>query len=298
MSWDKATDWVQAIGSVIAIIIAIWTVRQQANRERDNRVIDDAAFASYVDHFLTNEIEVKVDAITEPENIFMTGRSVAEISKAALARYETEIIDRVEKLADLPLTDWPDVQFANSFNNAYLRMKADLKRLEANQQATAEQADQDRLRRKRDEERRVQRLAEQDEELVDQIDELEGDIDDGRAVMLAPRGQRRRLFERKMWAQADDDDDFESIDDLRAREAAEDKSWDELWSKQEQSYALEVLQESLFDKLKDISRHWREDDEELRQCIDRYIERAERYKLPTTYEGRANRPRRLAPIFR
>lgn len=298
MSWNQAADWVQAVGSLAAIIIAIWTVRQQANRERDNRVIDDAAFASYVNHFLTEEIERKVEEITEPENIFETGRSVAEISSTALSRYEGEVTNRVEKLADLPLTDWPDVQFANSFNNAYLRMKADLERLKANQKLAAGAADRARIERKREEQNRVRRLASEDEELVEQIDEIEGDVDDGRAVMLPPKGQRRRLFERDLWAQARDDEEFEPLDAIRAREAEEERSWGELWTKQEQSYALEALQESLFDKLRDISGHWREQDEELRQCIDRYIERAQRYRLPTTYEGRANRPKRLAPIFR
>ena len=298
MSWEHAADWIQAIGSVAAIIIAVWTVRQQANRERDNRVIDDAAFASYIRKYLSNDIETKIHDIADPEQLFRTGADIREVSDRAVERYETEVVKRLNKLAELPLTEWPDIQLANAFNDAYLRMQADLAKLKENQGIAAREADEklQQLEQARRDAARASAL--EDERLEEMADEYEGSIDDDQVIALPTRGQRHRTLERKLWAQSDGEDGWESYENIRARDAAEAASWDSAWSRQAREFAMEELKANLFEPLKQITASWQERDADLRTATDRYIDRARRYGLPTTYDGRANRPRRLAPIFR
>ncbi len=298
MTWDNLADWIQAIGSVAAIIIAIWTVRQQANRERDNRVIDDAAFASYIKKFLSSDIEEKIENIADPDRLFRTGANIAQISDHAVERYETDVVQRLEKLVELPLTDWPDIELANSFNNAYLRMGSDLEALKVQQQKAAREADEELQRRKEAKRRAIAAKIEEDERLEEEADEYEGSIDDGLVVALPPRGQRHRRLERKLYWQADEDSGWEPYETLQQRDADEMAGWDAAWAQQDRQFAIDALKENLFEPLKDISNSWRDKDADLLKAIDRYIDRAERYHLPTTYDGRAERPKRLAPILR
>lgn len=180
-----APAWVQAIGSILAIVLAIWIMKEQRRQQLNDEVVRDAAFAEYIERFLDEvgntfrSIDGTIDAVGSKDGI-------AAASASALQLYKRHVIDCLKKLADMDLTSWPDIEFANAFHDTYLDMNAQFNTLEATA-AELMQADV------RERQQRIERAAQARAEAVTSFarwqaeeEEALGDVDDDEVVVRNP----------------------------------------------------------------------------------------------------------------
>lgn len=121
--------WVQAVGSVVAIVAAMWIARSEAQRERAaatgeiqrERAKSARDAAELVETIAHHWEEAMSDLSYMAQN---TGDIVDNVGKLTvveqvlredLDRLRTRICPRITKLSDLPLTAWPDVGMGLDF---------------------------------------------------------------------------------------------------------------------------------------------------------------------------------------
>ncbi len=298
MNSAALASWAQALFSAIAVMIAIWTVVQQVNRERDNRIVDDASFANYINDYL-----LRIDGIiTEIVNDVDVGDRRArlrELTASILAKFKERVMDRLQKLVDLPLTDWPDIQFANAFYDTWLQLSRHLGQLEVAANDAAKQHDDDEAER----EEHAMFLARQAESdrLQDDVagEEYLGSIDDGLSIALPPRGRRLR-FAAEQLRENEGDDVAEQFAEMASAKRV--REWEANERSQliehERRERLQLLRNIIIDPLREVTQNWSETGSDLGHAIERYVDRANRFGLAATYEERARRSRRKVGIFR
>lgn len=137
--------WVQAIGSIIAILAAIGVAWWETHRQRierdaekdDNQrreVGERARFLNMASRQLDLALDV-ADGIAAEEQRFShnaketPGLSWESWAKVRAERFKTGVVDRLSPLFALPLTAWPDVEAGILFGEGVRRMLEEAKEL-------------------------------------------------------------------------------------------------------------------------------------------------------------------------
>lgn len=121
--------WVQAVGSVVAIVAAVWIARLEAQRERAaaaegtqrERAASARDAAELVETIAHHWEEAMSDLSYIAQNtgdiVDNVGNLtvVEQVLREDLDKLRTRICPRITKLSDLPLTAWPDVGMGLDF---------------------------------------------------------------------------------------------------------------------------------------------------------------------------------------
>jgi len=270
--------WVQAVGSVAAILLAIWTTTAAERQRQNERIVDDACFATYISDFLTTSTSTVVKLADRIDNKKFKNRA-SEIPAAyrlALRQYDNLIIKRAQKLIDLPLTDWPDIELANAFYDTFLVMGKHFQEIVSNNIS----AQSDALLR---EEERIQKIASRlrrshthREQLIEEL----GDSEDDEIIDVSDLANTLRAVGSNRG-----DEDFSEhflqdeayFDDIEDREDADSERYAKM---------VELI-EKLKKPLVDLPNYWRYKGSPLTDAISRYQNRALERGLPASYEERA-----------
>lgn len=286
--------WVQAVGSIAAILIAIYLSGRAERKAHVERVTNDACFASYVQKFL-NTIGDTVEDIAHSIDQKRWGdedrrpRTLSEICQEAFEAYDKRVLERVRKFVELPLIDWPDIELANAFYDASLQMRSDLERLQSatHERVRAEIAAE--AKRLQDNDARQQYEAKRAIEEEDEAEHMLGNFDDGEVVRLPPRGQRRAFVSQMLHNQDDDDDSEFHFQESLAEEAAYEKYIAEAEVSAQLRQDRESLHQFVFIPLMSITEKWARGDEPLNIALERHRRRAIAAGVSATYEERDTR---------
>ncbi|TCP31060.1 hypothetical protein [Sphingomonas sp. BK235] len=280
-----APAWVQAVGSIAAILVAVWTVSDQRRQQENAAVERDAAFAEFIERFL-KDIDGTIEAIAS--DIESAGRrgQLVQACEEALERFDRYIIQRFEKLRNMELKEWPDVEFASLFNEAFIGLDRQFKQLQltATEQVAKQALEMEAVHNSRlAAAAAAARADEEDEEFL-------GDMDDGEVVVRTGGEDWGRLM-RDAWRRRTGDeeeqrlldheqalrDEQRALEDDAARYAAAE------WQEEKHTLYVELIQ-----PLYDISNEWSGEASKLRRAIARYKE-----LVPTglSFEDRAKRRR-------
>ena len=119
--------WVQAIGSIAAILAAFVIARSEALRLRRDKVLADAEMVETIGHHWKEALE-EVEYMASNGGAFLanvTGReAVTGFLKSELDDLRSHVRPPIDKLAELPLTAWPNIGMGLDF----YRFQADLAR--------------------------------------------------------------------------------------------------------------------------------------------------------------------------
>lgn len=288
-----APAWVQAVGSILAILIAVWLSHRESRKTDRDQISDSACFASYIKDFLAgigktiNDIADSINEDREAEDA-PRRQTLSGVCAQAFQAYDEKVTRRMAKLVELPLTDWPDIEFANAFYDANLRMQSSLTRLKVETELRVKEEIEQEVVRLRDQRAAFQARSYRDQEEEDAAEEYLGDQDDDEVVALPPRGQVRSFVSRRIHERADDDREY----DLQNAMAADDK-WIEDCVKAELSaqerFDRESLDKLVFSRLRKITNDWTAKDALLCSSIERNIQRAKDAGVASTYASRAER---------
>lgn len=117
--------WVQAIGSIAAIVAAFIIARAEARRLRRERVLADAEMIETIAHHWKDAL-TDVTYMAENGGEFLanvTGRdAVTNFLRSELDDLRNQVRPPIDKLAELPLTAWPNIGMGLNF----YRFQADL----------------------------------------------------------------------------------------------------------------------------------------------------------------------------
>lgn len=141
-------SWVQAIGSILAILVAVWIGRTESLRDRLNReeeakaelhrqIAERARFLHMVMLQLGEAMTV-IDAISDEEQAFMNGEQLEEPHSWKFwaeqhgRRFQEGCVERLERLVALPLTAWPDIESGIVFGDAVREWEYNFKSIREN----------------------------------------------------------------------------------------------------------------------------------------------------------------------
>lgn len=281
--------WVQAVGSIAAILIAIWLSGRTERKEYLDRVRDDACFASYVQQFL-NSIGATIQEIAASINDSRHGdedrapRTLAQVCSDAFEAYENRVLERVKKFVELPLTDWPDIELANAFYDASLQMRSDLQGLKtatSERVASEVKAEAERLRSEAARRQNIARAAEEEE---DEAERWLGDMEGDDVIALPPRGQRRSFVSQMLHNQDDDDDSEYHFRRALAEEADYDAYLERAAISAQSRQDREGLDRLVFAPLLAITAKWANGDQPLNRALQRHQVRAIAAGVALTYD--------------
>lgn len=264
-----APAWVQAIGSILAIVLAIWIMKEQRRQQLNDEVVRDAAFAEYIERFL-DEVGNTFRSIDDTIDAVGSKDGIAAASASALQLYKRHVIDCLKKLADMDLTSWPDIEFANAFNDTYLDMNAQFNTLEA----TAAELMQADVREKQ---QRIERAARARAEAATSFarwqaeeEEALGDVDDDEVVVRNP-GESWGAAANRHREVSDEEHDERIAWNKHAAEMERYEAEDaERWVQLEWEQEKEILQERLIKPLHGISDKWSSKNTPLCKLIEAY----------------------------
>ena len=264
-----APAWVQAIGSVVALVLAIWVTREQRRQHLNDAIVQDAAFADYIERFL-GDLENTFKSLDYSIDEVGTKEGIASAAESALSIYKRHVIDRLEKLSEMDLTSWPDIEFAHTFNEAYLDMNGQFVKLEQTATELAE-ADVIAHQEKQHQVEVARRRAAEEEALEDEMmEQFLGDEDND--VVISRQGSERWADVARRGSSMSDEEydarlkDMEHERDLQRYLAEEDERYARLEWEEEK----EILRERLIQPLYDITRKWKEHNAPLCQLIEAY----------------------------
>ncbi|KQM51182.1 hypothetical protein ASE69_07650 [Sphingomonas sp. Leaf208] len=196
--------------------------------------------------------------------------------RVALREYDKLIIKRAQKLIDLPLTDWPDIELANAFYDTFLVMGKHFQEIESNNisaQADALLREEERIQKVASRSRRIHTHREQ---LIEEL----GDSDDDEVVDVSDLANTLRAVGRNRG-----DEDFS--EHFLQDEAYFDEIVDREDADSERYAKMVELIEKLKKPLLDLPNYWRYKGSPLTDAIYRYQNRALERGLPASYEERA-----------
>jgi hypothetical protein len=276
-----APAWVQAVGSIAAILVAVWTVSDQRRQQENSAVERDAAFADFIERFL-EDIDGTIRSIeTDITGAGFRGQLV-NACQEALERYDRYIVQRFEKLRSMDLQAWPDIEFASLFNEAYIGLDRQFKELQitATEQVAKEAAE------KEAEQRRRQVASDAATREDEETEELIGDLDDGK-VVVRTRGQDWSNVLRDAWRRRSDDEEDQrqlALEDAVRQEEEMLKVEGERYAAAQWEEEKETLFAKVIEPLFGISKEWSGQGSALRKAIVSYKE-----SMPSgvTFEKRA-----------
>ena len=279
-----APAWVQAVGSIVAILVAVWTVSDQRRQQENAAVEREAAFADFIERFLMD-----IDATIRSIETDITGAGfrgqLVEACHEALGRYDRYIVQRFEKLRTMNLEAWPDIEFASLFNEAYIGLDRQFKEL----QSTVTEQVAKQAAEKEDDRRRRQWAADAAIREDEETEELIANLDDGK-VVTRTRGQDWSSVLREAWRrQSGDEEELHQLEVEDALRQEEDmlKADAAFYAAAQWQEEKETLFTKVIKPLLDISKQWSEQGSALRKAIVTYKD-----SMPSvTFEKRAKRRR-------
>jgi hypothetical protein len=111
--------WVQAIGSILAILVSVAIVYYDGRRRRVERIDSEASFAI----FIVNMLHITTAELTQLAswcrgfiaNVDPNDPQLDQRARMVHDHYQMLVVDRMSRIAELPMTAWPDPVFALSF---------------------------------------------------------------------------------------------------------------------------------------------------------------------------------------
>lgn len=134
--------WVQAVGSVAAILVALWLARRDRLRVDHAKIEDDACFAT----FCIAQIAVTEGKIADLLDRYSddgrdAGASPVGSMRVLIQMFFERIVDPLDRTSKLALRTWPDVQMADKYLSSMYIVRSYLTEIEVI--ASREAADQE-----------------------------------------------------------------------------------------------------------------------------------------------------------
>ena len=125
--------WVQAIGSILAILVSVWIVRSDEIRRRRVKLEKDASFALFIQQSikgLYDDVGPILGSISreipEEASEFYNPDRYIEVLKGVEDKLQGAKLRATNLISAFPLEAWPDMQFAYYFFEQIGRFERDI----------------------------------------------------------------------------------------------------------------------------------------------------------------------------